>query len=144
MSIRNLSAVATTLDTASEVLALPLPHGRSSVTDPRASASGHSQIVMTLCLAAAALTLGVAAQAQAPKRIALVGGMLLDGYEAPPIHNAAILIEGNKIVEATGSIQSADKKFSQTQVEVRTGSDGVNHITAIDLGGTNTKLTFNN
>jgi imidazolonepropionase-like amidohydrolase len=32
-------------------------------------------------------------------RLALVGGMLVDGNEAPPIHHAAILIEGNKIVK---------------------------------------------
>src|ERR1700722_19592239 len=52
----------------------------------------------------AALALGmlwatVAGQAQAPKRIALVGGMLLDGYEVPPLHHATVLIEGNKIVQ---------------------------------------------
>jgi imidazolonepropionase-like amidohydrolase len=35
---------------------------------------------------------------QAQERVALVGGMLLDGYEADPIHHAAILIEGNRIV----------------------------------------------
>ena len=40
------------------------------------------------------------AAAQAPKRLALVGGMLLTGYEVPPIHHAAVLIEGNKIVAA--------------------------------------------
>jgi imidazolonepropionase-like amidohydrolase len=60
------------------------------------------EIVMlfrNLSALAVALALAVAAQGQAPKRIALVGGMLLDGYEAPPIHNAAILIEGNKIVQ---------------------------------------------
>ena len=34
----------------------------------------------------------------APARLALVGGMLLDGYEAPPIHHAAILIDGDRIV----------------------------------------------
>ncbi len=33
-----------------------------------------------------------------PEKVALVGGMLLDGYEAPPIHHAAILIEGDRIV----------------------------------------------
>ena len=33
-----------------------------------------------------------------PARLALVGGMLLDGYEAPPIHHAAILIDGDRIV----------------------------------------------
>lgn len=32
--------------------------------------------------------------------VALVGGMLLDGYEAPPIHRAAVLIRGDRIVEA--------------------------------------------
>jgi imidazolonepropionase-like amidohydrolase len=34
------------------------------------------------------------------KHLALVGGMLIDGYEVPPVHHAAILIEGDKIVEA--------------------------------------------
>ena len=33
-----------------------------------------------------------------PARIALVGGMLLDGWEAPPVHQAAVLIEGDRIV----------------------------------------------
>src|SRR5262245_53319501 len=40
------------------------------------------------------------ASAQAPRRLALVGGMLLTGYEVPPIHRAAVVIEGNKIVAA--------------------------------------------
>lgn len=35
---------------------------------------------------------------QATKKLALIGGMLLDGYDVPPIHHAAILVEGNKIV----------------------------------------------
>jgi imidazolonepropionase-like amidohydrolase len=42
-----------------------------------------------------------AALAQAgsgPKKLALVGGMLLDGYDVPPLHHAAVLIEGNKVV----------------------------------------------
>jgi imidazolonepropionase-like amidohydrolase len=39
-----------------------------------------------------------AAPAPAVTRLALVGGMLLDGYEAPPIHHAAILIDGDRIV----------------------------------------------
>jgi imidazolonepropionase-like amidohydrolase len=52
-------------------------------------------------LAASALvwTLSPAPQAQAPRHLALVGGMLLDGYETPPIHHAAVVIEGNKIVQ---------------------------------------------
>ncbi len=36
--------------------------------------------------------------ATSSRKLALVGGMLLDGYEAPPIHHAAVLIEGDKIV----------------------------------------------
>jgi len=39
------------------------------------------------------------ASAAPPAKIALVGGMLLDGYEAPPIHHAAVLIEGDRIVK---------------------------------------------
>ncbi|MGE3471956.1 MAG: amidohydrolase family protein, partial [Vicinamibacterales bacterium] len=34
-----------------------------------------------------------------PAKLALVGGMLLDGYEAGPIHRAAILIDGDRIVK---------------------------------------------
>ncbi len=39
----------------------------------------------------------LSAQSQTPQRLALVGGMVLDGYDAPPIHNAAILIDGDRI-----------------------------------------------
>lgn len=64
-----------------------------------------------LILSALTLAIGVAvwtpvvrgaAQATPPKsapaKLALVGGMLLDGYEAGPIHHAAILIDGERIV----------------------------------------------
>jgi imidazolonepropionase-like amidohydrolase len=34
------------------------------------------------------------------KKLALMGGMLLTGYEVPPIHHATVLIEGNKIIAA--------------------------------------------
>lgn len=37
-------------------------------------------------------------QARQGRKLALVGGMLLDGYEAGPIHHAAVLIEGDRIV----------------------------------------------
>ena len=36
--------------------------------------------------------------AQPGRKLALVGGMLIDGYDVPPLHHAAVLIEGNKIV----------------------------------------------
>lgn len=51
---------------------------------------------------AVAATIGSAAQQPAttakPTKLALVGGMLLDGYEAGPIHRAAVLIDGERIV----------------------------------------------
>jgi hypothetical protein len=45
-------------------------------------------------------------------------------------------------VEANGVVQSSDTKFIQTELEVTTGSNGINHVSSIDLGGTTTKLTF--
>ncbi len=42
--------------------------------------------------------LTAASAAQAQERLALAGGMLLDGYERAPIHHAAVLIEGERIV----------------------------------------------
>ena len=39
------------------------------------------------------------APGSAPHKVALVGGMLLDGYEAPPIHHAAVLIDGDRITQ---------------------------------------------
>jgi imidazolonepropionase-like amidohydrolase len=57
-------------------------------------------VAASLVLAALSLASPRAQQAPAPKpgKIALVGGMLLDGYEAPPIHHAAVLIDGDRIV----------------------------------------------
>jgi imidazolonepropionase-like amidohydrolase len=37
-------------------------------------------------------------RAAEPARLALVGGMLLDGYGGAPIHHAAILVEGNRVI----------------------------------------------
>ncbi len=46
------------------------------------------------------LVVGELSGAVAQTRLALVGGMLVDGYDnVPPVHHAAILIEGNRIVE---------------------------------------------
>ena len=46
-----------------------------------------------------------AEQAPPPAKLALVGGMLLDGYDAPPIHHAAILVDGNTIVQVGPAAQ---------------------------------------
>jgi imidazolonepropionase-like amidohydrolase len=59
-----------------------------------------SKLAVVAVTVAIAVVSGVALRAQPSKRLALVGGMLLTGYEVPPIHRAAIVIEGNKIVQA--------------------------------------------
>jgi len=59
---------------------------------------------MTRFFLAVAVTLlgswAVAAQENSGNRYAIVGGMMVDGYEAPPVHNSVIIIEGNRIVAA--------------------------------------------
>ena len=44
------------------------------------------------------VTLSLAAAATAQTKLALVGGMLLDGYDVPPLHHAAVIVEGDRIV----------------------------------------------
>ena len=48
--------------------------------------------------ASLALAVSLAPPASGQDRLALVGGMLLDGYQLPPIHHAAVVIEGDRIV----------------------------------------------
>jgi imidazolonepropionase-like amidohydrolase len=48
----------------------------------------------------AAFLTAAAPRAQTPKHLALLGGMLITGYEVPPIHHAVVVVEGNKIVAA--------------------------------------------
>ena len=66
----------------------------------RVLALGALALACTAALGAQAPS-GTQAQggAPGPKKLALVGGMLLDGYDVPPIHHAAVLIEGNRIVQ---------------------------------------------
>lgn len=54
-------------------------------------------MLMRICFCL--LTLVVSASpAASQEKLALVGGMLLDGYEVPPLHHAVVLIEGERIV----------------------------------------------
>ena len=57
---------------------------------------------LTIAIAVAVAHAPMAGQAREQQgkgalKLALVGGMLIDGYEVPPVHNAAVLIEGNRI-----------------------------------------------
>jgi len=52
-----------------------------------------------LVLLGVASPLAEQAPPPAARKVALVGGMLLDGYEAPPLHHATVLIEGERIVK---------------------------------------------
>ena len=52
-----------------------------------------------LVLLGVAVPMADQAPAPAARQVALVGGMLLDGYEAPPLHHATVLIEGDRIVK---------------------------------------------
>ena len=71
-----------------------------------ASSSRFTPALAAVAVALLASLWSVAApHAQAPKRLALVGGMLLTGYEVPPIHHATVLIEGDKIVQAGPSAE---------------------------------------
>jgi imidazolonepropionase-like amidohydrolase len=51
-----------------------------------------------IALSLAIVALASRMDGQAPQRLALVGGMLIDGYDVPPLHHAAVIVEGNKIV----------------------------------------------
>lgn len=67
---------------------------------------------LALVLAVAICQLFVASELAAQEQpeqgtLALVGGMLLDGYEAPPIHHAAVVIENGEIV-AVGPAAEVD------------------------------------
>jgi imidazolonepropionase-like amidohydrolase len=67
----------------------------------------HARVVFcTVVIALAALSVGGAQQPPSRgTKLALVGGMLLDGYEVPPIHHAAVLIEGDRIVRVAPAAQ---------------------------------------
>lgn len=68
--------------------------------------------------AGASLAAAQARGAASPgRRLALVGGMLLDGYEVPPLHHAAVLIERNRIVWVG---RAADAKIPPDAVVIDT------------------------
>ena len=58
-------------------------------------------------LLAAIFLFGNLARAQDQRPIALVGGMLLDGYEGAVLHHAAVIIQGERII-AVGAAKDID------------------------------------
>jgi hypothetical protein len=81
-----------------------------------------------------------------PDHSEVAGNQLKGGDYSVKVDGTTAVLrdENNKAVRVTGTVQPADRKFEQSAVEINKGADGVNHIIAIDLGGTKTKLTFNN
>src|SRR4051794_39612560 len=74
--------------------------GGARVSVAQAFRPAHTRRRHVVAAALVVLAFVAISHAQAPKRLALVGGMLLTGYEVPPIHHAVVLIDGNKIVQA--------------------------------------------
>jgi imidazolonepropionase-like amidohydrolase len=59
-----------------------------------------SYFIVSLFIGFSTLVADTSAGAKTEKPIALVGGMLLDGYEAEPIHDAVVVMKGNEIIIA--------------------------------------------
>jgi imidazolonepropionase-like amidohydrolase len=60
----------------------------------------HRLSFMCRLLPAVGLLAAMSAGAEPNTRLALVGGMLLDGYGGVPVHHAAVLLENNRITAA--------------------------------------------
>ncbi len=105
---------------------------------------------MNLVVLFAAAGLGIASaktyDVAVPDHAEVAGTPLKAGDYGVKVNGTMATFNGpdQKKVEVTGQIQASNTKFDQTQLEVAKGSDGFDHIIAIDLGGTKTKLTFNN
>ncbi len=61
---------------------------------------GNLRRLMVVAMLMSALGQVDARSRASESKVALVGGMLFDGYEVPPVHQAAIVIEGDRILAA--------------------------------------------
>lgn len=100
-------------------------------------------------LSFATLALAVASAASS-YRITLFQPSIVAGTELKPgdykvtlKDNKAIISSGKTSVEANVTSETADAKFSSTTVRYSNG-DGKYRVQEIRLGGTNTKLVFQN
>lgn len=82
----------------------------------------NESVVLRFSVTAAMLIAAVALPAQERLRpdrpVVFVGGMLLDGYEAPPVHHAVVVVDDGRIV-AVGS--KADTGIPEDAVVIDTG-----------------------
>jgi hypothetical protein len=102
-----------------------------------------------LLLSFTTLALAVASAASSYK-VTLFQPSVINGTELKPGQykltlqdNKAIISSGKTSVEATVKTETADSKFNSTTVRYQNG-DGKYRLQEIRLGGTNTKLTFEN
>jgi hypothetical protein len=98
-------------------------------------------------LFAAAVSMAVAAQTH---RVTLFQETIVNGTTLKP-GDYKVIVDDNKVVlekgknraEAQVAVETADSKFGSTSVRYQNG-DGQYRIKEIRIGGTNTKLVFNN
>jgi hypothetical protein len=106
-------------------------------------------MIRKLLLSFATMALAVASAASSHK-ITLFQPSLVNGTELKPGEykvtvqdNKAVISSGRTSVEATVKTETADSKFSSTTVRYRNG-DGKYRLQEIRLGGTTTRLVFEN
>lgn len=102
-----------------------------------------------ILLSFATLALAVASAASSYK-VTLFQPSLVAGTELKPgdykitlTDNKAVITSGKTSVEAAVKTETADSKFSSTTVRYRNG-DGKYRVQEIRLGGTTTKIVFDN
>ena len=95
-------------------------------------------LVLALAWPAAAQEASTGSQA---RPVALVGGMLLDGYEAQPIHDAIVLVKGPRVV-AAGSANTVSVPADAVRIDTRgkTGVTGIINIKPRYLGKPNNTI----
>ena len=103
-----------------------------------------------ILLSFATLALAVASAANS-YRVTLFQPSVVNGTELKPgdykvtlkDNNKAVLTSGKTSIEANVRQETGDSKFSSTTVRYQNG-DGKYRVQEIRLGGTNTKLVFEN
>ncbi|SRR5579884_4068758 len=103
-----------------------------------------------LILAFTSVALAVSSAAAASYRVTLFQPSVIAGTELKPgeykieLKDNKAVVKGRKnVVEANVKVETADQKFGSTSVRYSNG-DGKYHVQEIRLGGTNTKLVFEN